>query len=682
VCAFFALGVGGYFLFNNNTEQVMVGSKKFQVFNSVSNASSYSITVADSTDTANTGQAQYVVEKQGTEFENVNNFVVTVSKDGTKIAEEKYSQEITNINEETNKIDCKIQNYTIIFFDSEGNVTDERSSYVDQTLTNVDSDIFCCVVNTYFDNLFKKDGVYQVSLTPLDENGNVLTGENGESLVEVQEYDYTAYYEEDFLKRDDFYYDGVWYDYVIENEDELDALVWWAVLYRQAKTTTTDGVTVVGSLSFYVKTSDINSGNINGKVIDAINSYPEYDALESQNVYAKMSNSLGFLTNFNYYLNEDFTLTYKDLEAMDTTADKMFYTASLAELCEKDDSYDTAYVTKIDDTNGNRTFALIADNDDSGVMVYNTEQLFMVVQSGETPEFEEGDSVVKTVWNNALEVLGEINDSDNLTDYEKALNIYNYICGDIVYDYVIYEYMDLKDDYSINNFGNFSCFYLEGVFYDFEGLSTHYAVCDGLAKAYSLLCNIEGIDCVKVNGSVEGGNHAWDRIYLGAEEDYNLDAGYYYVDNTWGEGVYKDGGVDYQVLTHSYFLFNDLTGRTVSYPKNLERDNPSSDFNYYANTTFEYNGETIDCEIGSDDEFTKILSYAQQVANDKGSYVVEIDFTDDYYRSLSTTSLRELLNCRDSSSMASWFEENGVTGDWEWLNLESSSGVMIFKIFK
>ncbi|NCC88285.1 MAG: hypothetical protein EOM05_10570, partial [Clostridia bacterium] len=510
VCAFFALGVGGYFIFNTGKDQVMVGSRKFQVFNSVSTASSYSITVKDN-DQINTGQAVYSIEKQTTSDENVNNFIVQVEIGGEKIAEERYVQFIMSKNEMTNKIDCKIKDYAIIFFEN-GEQTETRSSYIDQTLVNVDEDIFCCVVNVYFDNLFNQDGTYSLTITPLDSDGNEIKGESDESLVQEREYNYTAFYEEDFLKRDEFYYNGTWYDYVIESIDELDNFVWWAILYRQAETTVANGVTTIGSLSFYNKTSQINSGNINRLVIDAINNYSEYDALENQNVYGIMQGKLGFLTNFNYYLDYNFLLTYEDLEEMDTTDDKRNYSASLAYLFENSEDYDIAYVTKENESRENSTFDILSNEENVGVKVYNTEQLFMVVQSGEKPLFEDEDSVVKRVWDNALDVLREINNSDDLTDYEKALNIYRYICGDIVYDYVTYEFMYIKNDFSIENYGNFSCFYLEGVFYDFDGLTTHYAVCDGLSKAYSLLCNIEGINCVKVNGSVEGGNHAWNRI--------------------------------------------------------------------------------------------------------------------------------------------------------------------------
>jgi hypothetical protein len=48
ICAFCALGILGYFVFNDNGDNVMVGSRKFVTFNEVPGATSYSVSVKDS----------------------------------------------------------------------------------------------------------------------------------------------------------------------------------------------------------------------------------------------------------------------------------------------------------------------------------------------------------------------------------------------------------------------------------------------------------------------------------------------------------------------------------------------------------------------------------------------------------------------------------------------------------
>lgn len=47
----------------------------------------------------------------------------------------------------------------------------------------------------------------------------------------------------------------------------------------------------------------------------------------------------------------------------------------------------------------------------------------------------------------------------------------------------------------------YESFYIEGVLTDTDYL----AVCDGMSKTFSLLCNIEGIPCVRVIGSAGSG---------------------------------------------------------------------------------------------------------------------------------------------------------------------------------
>ena len=157
----------------------------------------------------------------------------------------------------------------------------------------MDSNIFCIVVSEYFGSLFDEDGKYYISCTPLDENGDPIIDEtSGENIIEEVEFEYIAYYEQDFERKGEFYYDGEWYDYVIEDVDELNAIVSYVILYREAQ----------DSFSFYIKTDEINGGNINGLVINAINNYPEYDALEEKPVYATMEDNVCILNDFEYYI--------------------------------------------------------------------------------------------------------------------------------------------------------------------------------------------------------------------------------------------------------------------------------------------------------------------------------------------------------------------------------------------
>ncbi len=614
VLSFVALGILGYFIFNNSSDNVMTGSRKFVTFNTVKNATSYSVQVDDDQ------SASYVVQKNEVkDKDNCFNFVVSVSKGDKKVAEEHYLQEINNEYLDTNKIDCKIKNYTIIFFDEEQKeIEDKKVEYVDQELKGVDKDVFCVVVSEYFEDVFVLDGTYSIICTPF-ANNKEIKDDSGNSLAVTEKIDYRAYYKKDFLRRGEYFYGGKWYDYVIDSLDELKAFVWRTILYRGAQKGET----------FYVNTNKITKENINDLVSEAIESYPEYNGLNYNAVWATMRERIGSLANFSYYLPENFLKTNRQLDMTKLSLENQAIVQdSVYELYE---NVNIQYVTGdvSEENTGERHFAIDKEREDatptiqdkrrnqsgkyvaSEVVVYNTEQLFMVVQGGGRPVFIEGKSdVAQKVYQKALEVLRKINNADNLTEYEKALNIYNYLTGEIVYDNVIYTYMEKIGSFLVSDFGEYSCFYLEGVFYDFDDSTTHYAVCDGLAKAYSLLCNIEGIKCEKVNGRVNGKNqsgedwenHAWNKVCLQEDSSRELEAGNYYVDCTWGEGRFIEESEEsikkYQILTHSYFLFkHDETERKIDYP--IFENDDSLQYDYYKNTKIDcvVDGETIQVDL-------------------------------------------------------------------------------------
>ena len=77
-CAVFALGILGYFVFNDSADNVMIGSRKFVTFNEVPGAASYSVSVNNSQDYI----ANYTVEKQETDKEDQYSFKIEVSLPG------------------------------------------------------------------------------------------------------------------------------------------------------------------------------------------------------------------------------------------------------------------------------------------------------------------------------------------------------------------------------------------------------------------------------------------------------------------------------------------------------------------------------------------------------------------------------------------------------------------------
>lgn len=194
----------------------------------------------------------------------------------------------------------------------------------------------------------------------------------------------------------------------------------------------------------------------------------------------------------------------------------------------------------------------VSDNQMILVPVETSEELYWCVESGATPTFASETSTAYTLYNIAKDVLIDTL-SHSMTTYQKILSIYDYICYNSVYDYKVVE-----DSAKTNSFNStiYKCFYLESIL---NNRTTKLAVCDGYSKTFSLLCNMEGIDCYRVTGVARTSNsygaHAWNKVKLGNN--------WYAVDITWTEYTLTDENStqtsqhQYEVLGHKYFLVND-----------------------------------------------------------------------------------------------------------------------------
>ncbi|MDR0946831.1 MAG: hypothetical protein LBM87_03670 [Ruminococcus sp.] len=99
-----------------------------------------------------------------------------------------------------------------------------------------------------------------------------------------------------------------------------------------------------------------------------------------------------------------------------------------------------------------------------------------------------------------------------MTDYEKVITFFEYLCDNITYD------NDETSPY---------CYTIYGAFI------TRKANCQGYANALKLLCNKSGIECYTVPGEdKEGAGHMWNIV--------KLDGNWYVVDATYTDGgTYK-----------------------------------------------------------------------------------------------------------------------------------------------
>ncbi|MCL2061008.1 MAG: hypothetical protein FWH03_00070 [Firmicutes bacterium] len=132
-------------------------------------------------------------------------------------------------------------------------------------------------------------------------------------------------------------------------------------------------------------------------------------------------------------------------------------------------------------------------------------------------------------------------------DFQKVWAIHDYLAGVVEYDEDLYSSW-LHDDTAVEP--DHPSFHLTGVFLNGR------AVCDGIAKAFVLLCAIEGIEARYVSGYYTRNNayipHAWNKVKIG-NDWYNVDAT---MDNVpfynTGSGVSQ-----WNVLHHGYFLRSD-----------------------------------------------------------------------------------------------------------------------------
>lgn len=240
-----------------------------------------------------------------------------------------------------------------------------------------------------------------------------------------------------------------------------------------------------------------------------------------------------------------------------------------------------------------------------------SDELYLAAQDGVKPIPKAGSSA-QAVYEQARSVLRSIC-TDDMTDVQKAHAIYDWIMWHVTYDTPAT--LITKGGESL------SAYYLESVFGDgiaeFGGLAYNpNAVCDGMSKAYALMCNIEGIPCVRVVGNAgknidTAGGHAWNKVFV--------NGAWYFVDCTWGDSHVTfglDGAErDYELGLHSHlFLTDALTYATHFEPyrdtkKAAVRYAPQtakSPINVFADMTV--NGVSINCYIAKNEDKTNRLN--------------------------------------------------------------------------
>ncbi|MBO5102906.1 MAG: hypothetical protein J6C13_02310, partial [Clostridia bacterium] len=399
---------------------------------------------------------------------------------------------------------------------------------------------------------------------------------------------------------------GKQFDLVADSYDELKTIVFFTLYYR------------ITNMQLFINYTNYQTSSINGDYSLALKAYDEIKYIQHSNLTAN-GKTKGYNFTVKYYHTnyptktaEQTTNCYQNTEVKPST-----YTDT-----PRDDNFDNFKVEQRTNT----------------MMVYNSDQLYYAVEYGCKPVFPNGDSPAKVVYNASKNVLRNII-SDDMSDYDKSLAIYDWICYNVHYDYDLVELSETMEN-SIEpwKIHDYRGFYIEGVLFD-----SGQAVCDGIGKTYALLCGIEGIECYKVTGGAgeqvgtdENGQpvypgHAWNKIKLdlvgndGIGEWYALDA-------TWSDFNTKKNANDcMETLNHSFFLRTDswLTNKQMHHESGPLTDVANTYFDYYDYTT--YDG-TNDILIDNVTELNNLATFV------KNANLDSIEFALNY-----STNTNELL---------------------------------------
>jgi transglutaminase-like putative cysteine protease len=144
-----------------------------------------------------------------------------------------------------------------------------------------------------------------------------------------------------------------------------------------------------------------------------------------------------------------------------------------------------------------------------------------------TPTYYSTVEEEQTVTEKTDEILKQLDIEEITSDREKVKAVYDYICGNVKYDYV---------------HANNSHYYKDSTAY--AALVQNCASCQGYAVAVFRLLKTVGIECTVVTGiginqDGEGEYHAWNKVFVDGE--------YLNIDATWDAGK-----SDYE-----YFLIRD-----------------------------------------------------------------------------------------------------------------------------
>ena len=247
---------------------------------------------------------------------------------------------------------------------------------------------------------------------------------------------------------------------------------------------------------------------------------------------------------------------------------------------------------------------------ENALSVSNSESLYFALEQGYRPICVE-NSVAEEIYAEMKNILRSIISND-MTEKEKVVAIVEWIVTNIEYDNEVLN-MYLSNP---NNVNSYHSFYLEGSILDTV------AVCDGISKALSALCGIEGILCYRVNGTNDKGvGHAWNKVYLDVDGDGTKE--WSTIDATAVNSLLISNGVGYEIVNRKYLFTSDTflleQGYVYDdkwYEAGVLIDKTTETHNEYTDHTFVVEGDTYQFYIDTVDEYQAFGEYLLDLYGD------------------------------------------------------------------
>ncbi|MDE7394500.1 MAG: hypothetical protein K2M95_00050 [Clostridiales bacterium] len=244
--------------------------------------------------------------------------------------------------------------------------------------------------------------------------------------------------------------------------------------------------------------------------------------------------------------------------------------------------------------------------------------MVFVRDNGETykPDFGLALPRIEQTYNAAIHILDRYIKND-FTPLQRLHAIHDYLAYYVSYDFELLE----KENNGVSYEDDEPSFTPEGA------LVKHKAVCDGITKAFMLMCGIEGIRCIRVTGEYSDGEqairHAWNKVCLDGKW-YNVDV----TMDVWH--VMTDKNTRQDILCHGYFLVSDADIRDEVCGRHVQSGEDTIDYDclytypYHANEPLGI-GE-YKMEITSQEELNAVFSAVKASKREIGKIELKLNF--------------------------------------------------------